>query len=76
MADYDISCSRLTDLTTAYLEDALDARVRTTFEQHVLFCGPCSAHIDQLRVTSAVLADLDPMPPERLSAIAEALGGP
>jgi hypothetical protein len=64
VADYELSCTRLTELTTDYLEGALDARLRTTYEQHAVLCNACSVHLDQVRVTQRILAML-PEPPVR-----------
>lgn len=58
MSEYEISCRKLVDLTTEYLEGAMSARVRTTFEQHALLCDSCSVHLDQLRATRRILAGL------------------
>jgi anti-sigma factor RsiW len=62
MPEYEISCVRLSELTTDYLEGALDSRLRTTFEQHATLCDACSVHLDQLRATQRILASL-PAPP-------------
>ena len=58
MPDHDVTCRRVSSETTAYLDDAMPARLRTTFEQHVLVCPYCVAHLEQVRVTRAVLASL------------------
>lgn len=58
LTDYDISCDRLVDLTTEYLEGAIAPRLRTTFEQHLVVCSPCIGHLSQLRTTVRVLAGL------------------
>ena len=60
MADHDITCRRLADLTTDYLDDAMSPRLRNTFEQHLVVCEPCIAHLEQLRVTRHVLESLPP----------------
>jgi hypothetical protein len=72
VAEYDISCTRLSELTTDYLEDALDERLRTTFEQHAVLCDPCFVHLEQLRTTTRILNQLPrPEQGETLALIAE-----
>ena len=58
MSDYEINCTRLSELTTDYLEGALEPRLRTTYEQHAVLCDACSMHIEQLRATRHILATL------------------
>jgi hypothetical protein len=58
VADYDISCTRLSELTTDYLEGAISERVRTTFEQHAMLCDACFVHLQQLRATQRILGGL------------------
>jgi anti-sigma factor RsiW len=61
VADHDISCTRLSELTTDYLEGAISERVRTTFEQHAMLCDACFVHLQQLRATQRILGGL-PVP--------------
>lgn len=71
VVEYDINCARLAELTTDYLEGALDSRLRTTFEQHATLCDPCTVHLDQLRVTRRILAALPaPRADERRALLA------
>lgn len=58
MPEYDISCTRLSELTTDYLEGALGERLRTTFEQHAMLCDACFVHLEQLRATRGILNGL------------------
>ena len=58
MPEYGISCRRLTDLATDYLEGALNVRLRPTFEQHAVLCDACAVHLDQLRATRHILGSL------------------
>ena len=66
-ADY-LTCQELVELVTDYLEGALDQRDRARFEEHVMTCPPCHAHIDQMRSTIDVLGHV---PTESLSPSAE-----
>ena len=65
--DY-LTCRELVELVTEYLDGALDARQRARFEEHVMTCPPCHAHIDQMRRTIDVLGRV---PEESLSPSAE-----
>lgn len=72
MADYDISCTRLSELTTDYLEEAMSERLRTTFEQHAMLCDACFVHLEQLRATRRILGGLPaPRRQETRALIAE-----
>ncbi len=55
-----IACRAAVDLMTAYLEGALDDPTRRTFEMHLATCPACTAYLDQMRVTIAVLGRLEP----------------
>jgi hypothetical protein len=76
-ADHELSCRELSRLSTAFLDGALTPRLRATFEQHVLLCPLCVAHLDQVRVARDVLASLgDVRAPERtVAAVREAGDG-
>jgi anti-sigma factor RsiW len=63
-----LTCQELVELVTEYLEDALDEHQRARFEEHVMTCPPCHAHIDQMRSTIQVLGHV---PTESLSGSAE-----
>jgi anti-sigma factor RsiW len=47
----DLTCQELVELVTEYLEDALPQRDRDRFEEHLLACPPCQAHLAQVRET-------------------------
>ena len=63
--DY-LTCQELVELVTDYLEESLPAEERARFEEHVMTCPPCRAHIDQLRRTIHVVGNLsaEELPPE------------
>lgn len=65
--DY-LTCQELVELVTEYLDGALDPRNRARFEEHVMTCPPCHAHIDQMRQTIDVLGQVSE---ETLSDAAE-----
>jgi anti-sigma factor RsiW len=68
MAKADLTCKELVELVTEYLEFGLSPRDRARFEEHVMTCPPCQAHLDQMRRTIQVLGRL---PEESLSDEAE-----
>jgi predicted anti-sigma-YlaC factor YlaD len=47
----DLTCAELVELVTDYLEGALSERDRERFEEHVVFCGGCSAYLEQMHRT-------------------------
>jgi hypothetical protein len=56
-----LTCSSLADLTTDYLDDALEEDAHLAFETHVVYCPGCSVFLDQIRTTSTRLREL-PVP--------------
>jgi len=68
MSDDYLTCRELVELVTEYLDGALDTHDRARFEEHVMTCPPCHAHIDQMRQTIDVLGRV---PEESLPASAE-----
>ena len=63
-----LTCRELVELVTEYLEGALDPTERVRFEEHVMTCPPCQAHIDQMRKTIEALGSV---PEESVSGSAE-----
>jgi anti-sigma factor RsiW len=51
----DLSCAELVRLVTDYVDGALSPEDRRRFEEHVVFCDGCSAHLEQMRTTIAVV---------------------
>jgi anti-sigma factor RsiW len=64
-SDY-LTCRELVELVTDYYEGALSDRDRRRFDEHILSCPPCRAHLDQMRETIQLLGTLreEDMPPE------------
>ena len=54
----EITCRELVELVSDYLEDALPARDRLLFEQHLVFCPPCTIYVEQLRRTVGLVGRL------------------
>jgi anti-sigma factor RsiW len=53
---------------TDYLEGTLSSADRARFDEHIITCPPCQAHLAQMRQTIDMLGHL---PQESLSADAE-----
>jgi hypothetical protein len=72
----ELACRDIVELVTAYLEDALDARDRERFEEHLVFCDGCGAYLEQMRTTIAATGRLDDaLPPELETRLLEAFRG-
>jgi anti-sigma factor RsiW len=55
-----LTCEELVELVTEYLEGALDAEQLARFEEHLMTCPPCFAHIDQMKATIETIGRLTP----------------
>jgi len=51
----DLSCAELVQLVTDYVEGALSFDERRRFEEHIVICEGCRAHLDQMRTTINVV---------------------
>jgi anti-sigma factor RsiW len=72
----ELACRDIVELVTAYLEDALDARDRERFEEHLVFCDGCGAYLEQMRTTIAATGRLDDaLSPELETRLLEAFRG-
>jgi anti-sigma factor RsiW len=72
----ELACRDIVELVTAYLEDALDARDRERFEEHLVFCDGCGAYLEQMRTTITATGRLeDALPPELETRLLEAFRG-
>ena len=54
-----LDCNELVELVTAYLDGALDADARASFERHLLDCDGCGNYLEQFRVTIATVGTID-----------------
>ena len=50
-----MDCNVLVELVTAYLDGALDAESRASFEEYLLDCDGCGNYLEQFRVTIATV---------------------
>jgi anti-sigma factor RsiW len=55
-----MTCRAAVELMTAYLDGAMDVRLRRRFEAHLAACPACEAYLEQMRATVAALGRLEP----------------
>lgn len=53
-----LACQELVELITDYLEGALSPFDHERFETHIAGCGDCTAYLEQVRQTVAVVGRL------------------
>jgi anti-sigma factor RsiW len=58
--DRELTCARVVEIVTAYLDDALSADDRERVEEHLVFCDGCSTYLEQIRETIALVGRLEP----------------
>ena len=68
MATDSLTCAQLVELVTDYFDGALSPADRARFDEHIMTCPPCQAHLDQMRRTIDVLGGISQ---ESLSVDAE-----
>jgi predicted anti-sigma-YlaC factor YlaD len=56
--DAEFTCREMVELMSDYLEGALADRDRALFEQHLVLCDGCTAYLDQVRRTVALIGRL------------------
>jgi anti-sigma factor RsiW len=56
----DMACQQAVELVTDYLEGALSRRDRRRFRKHLRGCPNCSAYLEQIRVTIALVGSIEP----------------
>ena len=72
-----LSCQEFVELVTDYLEGALPEEERLRFEDHISRCDGCTAYLEQIRQTVAVVGRLteDAISPEAERELLEAFRG-
>jgi anti-sigma factor RsiW len=66
--DRELTCREITELTTAYLEDALTTSDLERFEEHLVFCDGCDSYLAQMRMTIDAAGRVDARLPSELEA--------
>ena len=69
----ELTCKELVELVTDYLDGSLPADQLGRFEEHLVYCGPCVTHLEQMRATIRAAGalredDLDPAVADELLA--------
>ena len=69
-----LTCRKLVELVTAYLEGALLPEDRARFEEHLKRCDGCGAYLDQMQKTISLAGrlqerDIEPMARDKLLAV-------
>jgi anti-sigma factor RsiW len=69
----DIVCQQAVELVTDYLEEALSRRDRRRFERHLRACPNCTAYLEQIRTTIALVGTIetDDLGPEARQALSD-----
>jgi anti-sigma factor RsiW len=70
----ELSCARIVELITDYLEGALPEELRARFEEHLSYCPPCREYLAQMRATMEITGRLteSDVPPETMDALMRA----
>jgi anti-sigma factor RsiW len=50
-SDQELTCQRVVELVTAYLDDGLPPEDRQDFERHLVSCSGCRNYLEQMRRT-------------------------
>jgi anti-sigma factor RsiW len=72
-----LSCQELVELVTEYTENALSAKDRARFDEHLESCEGCSTYVEQMKATVATVGRLRPddLSPEAEKALLDAFHG-
>lgn len=54
----DLTCQRLVEMVTDYLEGALSPQDQAQLEQHLVLCDPCVQYVEQHRKLISALSQL------------------
>jgi anti-sigma factor RsiW len=55
-----LSCQEIVELVTDYVEDAMDAELRASFEAHLAGCEGCTHYLDQIEATIRLAGTIEP----------------
>jgi anti-sigma factor RsiW len=73
-ATRDLPCQQIVELVTDYLEDAMDAPLRASFEAHLAGCPHCTHYLEQIGATIRVAGTIraEDLPPELRAGLLDA----
>jgi anti-sigma factor RsiW len=55
----DLACQEIVELVTDYLEDAMDAGLRASFEAHLAGCPHCTHYLEQIEATIRIAGSIE-----------------
>jgi anti-sigma factor RsiW len=69
-----LACQEIVELVTDYLEGAMDAPLRASFEAHLAGCPHCTHYVEQIEATIRVAGTIraDGLTPEFRAGLLEA----
>ena len=72
--NWELTCAEFLELTTEYLEEALQPADKTRFESHLAICEGCTAVLGQLKTQIELTGQLDEhdVEPEQLNRLLDA----
>jgi anti-sigma factor RsiW len=72
-----MTCRELVEVVTEYFEGSLSLTDRSRFEEHIMSCPPCRAHLEQMQETMLLLGGIpeETVSPEAEKALVEAFRG-
>ena len=59
MSAHQLICQEIVEVVTDYLEGAMDAELRASFEAHLAGCPHCTAYVEQLRAMMRVAGTIE-----------------
>ena len=70
----ELPCQEIVELITDYLEGAMDADLRASFEAHLAGCPHCTHYVEQIRATIRVAGTIgaEDLSPEFRAALLDA----
>ncbi len=70
----ELPCQEIVELVTDYLEDAMDATLRASFEAHLAGCPHCTHYLEQIEATIRVAGTIraEDLSPEFRAGLLEA----
>ena len=77
MPTEELTCQRLVEIVTDYVEDALPPGERVEFEKHLVMCDGCSTYLEQMRETIRLTGRLreEQVPAEARESLLQAFRG-
>lgn len=59
MSDNEVTCKRVVELVSDYLDEVLDPEVQALVEAHLSVCPGCLEYLSQMRLTIGSLRDVE-----------------